>query len=85
MVKKIISWKKFLSTTIGLAGIKLMSQNTGRDPSVPAGSRGVGKTGIMVSPICFGAPRTNEESLIRYAVAKANFEQVDEHVSWLGS
>ena len=24
----------------------------------------------MVSPICFGAPRTNEESLIRYAIDK---------------
>ena len=71
MVKKIISRKKFLSTTIAsLAGIKLMSHNTDRDPSVLAGSRSVGKTGIMVSPICFGAPRTNEESLIRYAVDK---------------
>ena len=32
--------------------------------------RAVGKTGIMVSPICFGAPRTNDESLIKYALGK---------------
>ncbi len=71
MVKKIISRKKFLSTTMaGLAGIKLMSRNVGTDSSLPAGSRSVGKTGIIVSPICFGAPRTNEESLIKYAVDK---------------
>jgi aryl-alcohol dehydrogenase-like predicted oxidoreductase len=30
----------------------------------------VGKTGILVSPVCFGATRTNEESLIRYAIEK---------------
>ena len=28
----------------------------------------VGKTGIMVSPVCFGATRTNEEFLIRYVI-----------------
>jgi aryl-alcohol dehydrogenase-like predicted oxidoreductase len=32
--------------------------------------REVGKTGIMVSPVCFGATRTNQESLIRYALDK---------------
>jgi aryl-alcohol dehydrogenase-like predicted oxidoreductase len=32
--------------------------------------RNVGKTGILVSPVCLGAPRTNEESLIRYAIDK---------------
>ncbi len=32
--------------------------------------RSIGKTGIMVGPICFGATRTNEESLIRYVVEK---------------
>jgi hypothetical protein len=32
--------------------------------------RQVGDTGIRVSPVCFGAPRTNEESLIKYAIEK---------------
>jgi hypothetical protein len=32
--------------------------------------RELGNTGIKVSPICFGAPRTNEESLIKYALEK---------------
>jgi aryl-alcohol dehydrogenase-like predicted oxidoreductase len=32
--------------------------------------RAVGNTGILVSPLCFGAPRTNEESLIKYALEK---------------
>lgn len=32
--------------------------------------RKLGSTGIMVSPVCFGAPRTNDESLIKYSVEK---------------
>ncbi|HBE41146.1 MAG TPA: hypothetical protein DDW27_08080 [Bacteroidales bacterium] len=32
--------------------------------------RTVGRTGILVSPVCFGASRTNEESLIKYALSK---------------
>lgn len=71
MVKRIISRKKFLSTTFaGLTGLKLMSGSLNSDLSFPSGSRSVGKTGLTVSPICFGAPRTNEESLIRYAIDK---------------
>ena len=30
----------------------------------------VGKTGILVTPVCFGASRTNEASLIRYVIDK---------------
>jgi len=54
----------------GMTGMKLISQNRLSDPLVPAGSRNLGKTGIMIGPVCFGAPRTNEESLIRYAIDK---------------
>jgi aryl-alcohol dehydrogenase-like predicted oxidoreductase len=32
--------------------------------------RMIGNTGIKVTPLCFGAPRTNEESLIKYALEK---------------
>jgi aryl-alcohol dehydrogenase-like predicted oxidoreductase len=71
MVKRVITRKKFLSAAIaGMAGIKLLSQTSNSDPLRIAGKRNVGKTGIMVSPICFGAPRTNEESLIKYAIDK---------------
>jgi len=71
MVKRKISRKKFLSAAIaGMAGIKLMSRTPLSVPVVTAGQRKVGNTGIMVGPICFGAPRTNEESLIKYAIDK---------------
>ncbi len=71
MVKRKISRKKFLSAAIaGMAGIKLMSRTPLSEPMVSDSQRKVGKTGIMVGTVCFGAPRTNEESLIRYAVEK---------------
>jgi len=71
MVKRIISRKKFLSTTVGgLAGLKLISRDISPCPADFLGKHSVGKTNILVSPICFGAPRTNEESLIRYAIDK---------------
>ena len=65
-----ITRKEFLSTAIaGMAGIRLMAQDTAVKTDL-SGKRSAGKTGIMVSPICFGAPRTNEESLIRYSIDK---------------
>ncbi len=71
MVKKIISRKKFIvSAATGIAGISLINNPLiGSTVPVPA-LREIGKTGIKVSPICFGAPRTNEESLLRYAMDK---------------
>jgi hypothetical protein len=33
--------------------------------------RSLGNTGIKVTPLCIGAPRVEEESLIRYALDKA--------------
>jgi aryl-alcohol dehydrogenase-like predicted oxidoreductase len=66
-----ISRKRFLSVTIaGLAGMKLMSQAPGKSHADIFKKRNVGKTGIMVSPVCFGATRTSEESLIRYVIEK---------------
>jgi aryl-alcohol dehydrogenase-like predicted oxidoreductase len=68
---KEISRKEFLTTTLaGLAGMKLMSQGSGRSQPYFFKKRNVGKTGIMVSPVCFGATRTSEESLIRYVIDK---------------
>jgi aryl-alcohol dehydrogenase-like predicted oxidoreductase len=71
MVKRKISRKKFLSTAVaGLAGLKLFSDNTSSANDTLSAKRKVGKTGIVVSPVCFGASRTSEESLIRYAIDK---------------
>jgi aryl-alcohol dehydrogenase-like predicted oxidoreductase len=68
---KTISRKKFLSTVMAsLAGLKLMSQVHGRSHEGLFKKRNVGKTGVIVSPVCFGATRTNEESLIRYVIEK---------------
>jgi len=71
MTRKQISRKEFVTRTLtGIAGIGLVSKNiSGFFPSVPL-LRTIGKTGIAVSPICFGAPRTNEISLIKYALDK---------------
>lgn len=71
MVRKSISRKKFITTTlIGFAGIGLIDRSLKVESLKAPGLRKIGVTGISVTPICFGAPRTNEESLIRYAIDK---------------
>ena len=66
-----ISRKEFLLKSMaGIAGIGLFAGKIKGAIPDPAILRKVGNTGIMVSPICFGAPRTNDESLIRYAIDK---------------
>jgi uncharacterized protein len=71
MGKKQISRKEFVTKTLsGIAGISLVSNHLTNLPSTGTELRAIGNTGIMVSPICFGAPRTNEESLIKYALEK---------------
>lgn len=71
MGKKQISRKEFVTKTLtGIAGISLMTSRLSAAEYPAQDLRTVGKTGIKVSPICFGAPRTNEESLIKYAVDK---------------
>jgi aryl-alcohol dehydrogenase-like predicted oxidoreductase len=67
--EKGISRKKFLSTVVaGLAGIKMIPHIRSSYQTEISGKRSVGKTGILVSPVCFGASRTNDESLIKYAI-----------------
>jgi len=71
MVKRIITRKKFIITTFsGIAGISLINRPLEFDKSIISANRNVGNTGISVTPVCFGAPRTNQESLIRYAIDK---------------
>jgi len=71
MVKKQISRKEFVTKALaGIAGIGMVSRNISGLISKGQEFRSLGNTGIMVSPIAFGAPRTNDESLIRYALEK---------------
>lgn len=71
MGKKQISRKEFFTKALtGLAGISIVSKRTTGISNPGLELRGIGDTGIMISPICFGAPRTNDESLIKYALDK---------------
>ena len=60
----------FTKTLTGIAGIGLISKKISGKISQEPEMRTIGDTGISVSPICFGAPRTNDEALIRYALSK---------------
>jgi diaminopimelate decarboxylase len=71
MGEKQISRKEFFTKALtGIAGISLVSKNMTRFISSGVEFRAIGNTGIKVSPICFGAPRTNDESLIKYALER---------------
>jgi uncharacterized protein len=71
MDEKRISRKEFFTKALtGIAGLSLVSKNITGLLSTGPQLRDIGKTGIWVSPICFGAPRTNDESLIKYALSK---------------
>ena len=71
MVKKKITRKEFVTRTLGgIAGISMVSDHLIKDASSGQELRNIGKTGIMVTPVCFGATRTNEVSLIKYGADK---------------
>jgi len=71
MVKLVISRKKFLKTALsGIAGISLINRQLHGTEIKHQVLRSIGNTGIKVTPLCFGAPRTTEESLIKYALEK---------------
>ena len=75
-MRKIISRKRFISSAVaGLAGISLIPPVRSEITENPV-KRPVGKTGIMVTPVCFGASRTNDESLIKFAIDKG-FNLID--------
>ena len=71
MANKIFTRKKFISTAVaGLAGINIIPHfRSSKVREIPR-YRSIGKTGIIVAPVCFGATRTNDESLIKYAIDK---------------
>jgi aryl-alcohol dehydrogenase-like predicted oxidoreductase len=71
MGKKQISRKEFFTKALtGIAGISLVTRHLSGSSLEASRLRGIGNTGIMVSPLCFGASRTNDESLIKYALKK---------------
>jgi aryl-alcohol dehydrogenase-like predicted oxidoreductase len=70
MGKNKISRKEFVAKTLGgIAAIGLVSDNL-TVGSVLQKQRSLGPKGIMVTPLCFGATRTNEISLIKYGLDK---------------
>jgi aryl-alcohol dehydrogenase-like predicted oxidoreductase len=70
MTKQINRKDFIVKTFTGLAGINLISRTLETSGNSLVNYRKLGNTGISVSPLCFGAPRTNDESLIKYAVDK---------------
>jgi len=71
MSKSQISRKEFFSKALaGIVGIKMLSSAKPDYLSGESQRRKLGRTGIAVCPVAFGAPRTNDESLIRYAIEK---------------
>jgi uncharacterized protein len=71
MGKNKISRKDFFAKTLkGIAAFGLMSKHLPDISPYEVQLRNIGRSGIKVSPVCFGAPRTNDESLIKYAIGK---------------
>ncbi len=65
-----LSRKDFIVKSVaGVAALSLIP-GSGLSGQEDVHLRKLGSTGMMVSPICFGAPRTNDESLIKYSVEK---------------
>jgi aryl-alcohol dehydrogenase-like predicted oxidoreductase len=70
-MSKQISRKEFLAKTLtGVAALGFMQEQMNGVNQEEVRFRKLGNTGIMVSPLCLGAPRTNDESLIKYSVEK---------------
>ncbi len=66
---KKISRKEFITKTgVGIAGLGLLSGRTNKNQEDKPVMNKLGNTGIMVTPLCFGASRTNNEGLIRFAI-----------------
>lgn len=70
-MSKNINRKDFLVKTMtGVAAISLIPEFISGANQEVSHLRKLGNTGIIVSPLCYGATRTNDESLIKYAVDK---------------
>ena len=68
---KSISRKTFIKKTgAGIAGLTILPKIAIGTTATPKTVRPLGKTGLNVTPLCFGASRTTEEALINYALEK---------------
>lgn len=68
---KKISRKEFIARTgAGLAGLGVLSAGKLQDENNGPVKKELGNTGIYVTPLCFGASRTNDEGLIRFAMGR---------------
>ena len=66
-----ISRKEFLVKTFsGVTALGLIPVQLNEVVQGEVQLRKLGNTGILVSPLCYGAPRTNDESLIKYSIEK---------------
>jgi hypothetical protein len=66
-----ISRKEFLVKTLaGVAALGFIQEQIREENQEVVQFRKLGNTGILVSPLCFGASRTNDQSLISYSVNK---------------
>jgi aryl-alcohol dehydrogenase-like predicted oxidoreductase len=65
-----LSRKEFIVKSVtGAAAIGLVGSGLAMEQN-EIHLRKLGNTGMLVSPVCFGAPRTNDESLIKYSLEK---------------
>ncbi|MFO7575562.1 MAG: aldo/keto reductase [Bacteroidales bacterium] len=64
-----ISRKRFLiQGAAGLAAVGALASASSKRENPHFTARVLGKTGLTVPPICYGAARVNEESLVRFAI-----------------
>ncbi|HKL66670.1 MAG TPA: hypothetical protein VJ877_02170, partial [Bacteroidales bacterium] len=69
-MNKISRKEFFLKTGAALSSLGLISGRHREDKKQEPELRPLGNTGIQVTPLCFGASRTNDERLINYAIDK---------------
>lgn len=69
-MKKISRKEFFLKTGAALSSLGLISGRYREEKKQEPELRPLGNTGIQVTPLCFGASRTNDERLINYAIDK---------------
>ncbi|MGM0528865.1 MAG: aldo/keto reductase [Bacteroidota bacterium] len=66
---KKISRKEFITRTgAGIVGLGMLSGKSFKNKEEKPVMNELGNTGISVTPLCFGASRTNDEGLIRFAI-----------------
>ncbi|NQT27133.1 aldo/keto reductase [candidate division KSB1 bacterium] len=68
MKDKTVTRKEFLQTSAGLIGLGLLSAKPQNLHAIESDKIVLGRTGLKVSPICYGASRVMESALVRTAL-----------------